>query len=81
MYCHVFAVFCSDERESSEFSLIAMNIQSNLPGSSLGYDPQPLQIDFFLSQFQCRQASKLFGTLVTCPEGSLSPIFHQDSSS
>jgi hypothetical protein len=33
----------------------------------------------FLS-FQRRQASKLFDTLVTCPEGTLCPIFHQDSS-
>jgi hypothetical protein len=35
----------SDERESSEFSLIAMNIQSNLSGSSLEHDPPPWQIE------------------------------------
>ncbi len=57
------------------------SIQSNLSSSSLEHDPLPLQIeiDFFLD-FQCNQASKLFNTLVTCPEGSLAPIFHQDSS-
>jgi hypothetical protein len=44
-------------------------------------DPPPLQIEFFLLlDFQCRQASKMFKTLVTCPDGSLGPIFHQDSS-
>ncbi len=32
---------------------------------------------FFLS-FQRRQASKLFDTLLTCPEGTLCPIFHQE---
>jgi hypothetical protein len=82
LYCHEFAVFWSDERESSEFSLIAMNIQSNISGSSLEHDPQPLQIEInFFLDFQHRQSSKLFNTLVTCPEGRVGPIFHQDSSS
>jgi hypothetical protein len=47
---HVFAVFWSDERESSEFSLISTNIQSNLSDSSLEHDPPPLliEINFFL---------------------------------
>jgi hypothetical protein len=36
------------QRKKSEFSLIAMNIQSNLSGSSLERDPQPLQIEIYL---------------------------------
>jgi hypothetical protein len=58
-----------------------MNIKSNLSGSTLEHDLQPLQIEInFFLDFQHMQSSKLFNTLVTCPEGSLNPIFHQDSS-
>ncbi len=51
----MFAVFWSDEKDSSEFSLImwiATNIQSNLSGSSLERDLLPLQLEINLfSQF------------------------------
>ncbi len=48
-YGHVFADFWSFEKDSSEFSLIAMNIQTNLSGSSLEHDLPPSQtnIEFF----------------------------------
>jgi hypothetical protein len=38
LYCLVFAVFCSDEKDSAEFSLHAMNNQINLSGSLLVHD-------------------------------------------
>jgi hypothetical protein len=58
-----------------------MNIQSNLSGSSLEHDSPPLQIEFFFfSIFSAGRQSSLFSTLVTCPEGSLGPTFHQDLS-
>ena len=46
LYSHVFAVFWSDEQDSSEFSLNAINIQTNLQvlGQSLEHDQQLLQI-------------------------------------
>jgi hypothetical protein len=49
-----------------------VNIQSNLSDSSQEYDLQPLQLEIHLfSQFSAQ---------ATCPEGTLCPIFHQDSS-
>ncbi len=45
LYCHVFAVFLSDEKDNSGFSLIAISIQTNLSGSPLEHDLQPLQIE------------------------------------
>ncbi len=58
LYCHVthvFAVFWSDEKDSSEFSLSAMNIQSNLSGSSQVHDLPPLQLETNLfSQFSAQ---------------------------
>ena len=47
LYCHVFAVFWSDKKDSSEFILNAINIQTNLQGSgqSLEHDQKLLQIE------------------------------------
>ena len=47
LYCHVFAVFWSDEKDSSEFSLNAIKIQTNIQvsGQSLEHDQQLLQIE------------------------------------
>ena len=54
----MFAVFWSDEKDSSEFCLLmwsAVNIQSNLSGSSQEYDLQPLQLEIDLfSQFSAQ---------------------------
>ncbi len=73
--CHVFAVFWSGERESSEFSLIAMSIQSNLSGSSLEHDPRPLQTECFPSWFQRRQASSCSTPWSPALKAPLAPSF------
>jgi hypothetical protein len=41
--------FCLDGKDNSEFSSIALNIQTNhLPGPALEHDSQPLQIEIYL---------------------------------
>ncbi len=77
----LYAVFWSDGKDNWGFIQIAINIQTNPSGPPQRHDLQPLQVEiWFFHDFQLRQASKLFDTFGTFPEGTLAPIFHQDSS-